>query len=112
MPPRGRVGLVVALDAGSFAKIEAAARISFGDQHGERLHFFLYDGFNEHLQNIVLAAPATEPEAEKPVTHRGWTVKTTTVHISPEEAKEREAAAASILAKSASRTSRGTAPPQ
>ncbi len=88
----------VALDAGKLAKIEAAARVSFGDRHGDRLHFFLGDTFNEHLQNIVLAPPPTDPVAEKPVTHRGWTVKTTTVHLSPEEAKEREAAAAKILA--------------
>ncbi|SKA85680.1 AAA-like domain-containing protein [Prosthecobacter debontii] len=94
---------VVAAESGKLAKIEAAARVSFGHQHGDRLRFFLRDGFNEHLQNFVLAEPPQEPMPDKQVRHKGWTVRTTTVHISPEEAKEREAAAAKILASSSRR---------
>ena len=88
---------VVAIDPAKLAKIEAAARVTYGGQHGERMRFFLRDGFCDHLQSIVLATPA-QPQPEQPTKHKGWTVKTTTVHISPEEAKEREAAAAKILA--------------
>lgn len=93
--------VVVALDMDKLAKLEAAARVSYGDQHRERLLFFTKDRFNEHLQNLVLTAPAPEPEAPKPTKHKGWTVKTVSVQITPEEAKEREAAAAKILANAA-----------
>ncbi len=88
---------VVAVDPAKLAKIEAAALVTYGSQHGERMRFFLRDGFCDHLQSIVLATPA-QPQPDQPTKHKGWTVKTTTVHISLEEAKEREAAAAKILA--------------
>lgn len=88
---------VVAVDPAKLAKIEAAARVTYGDQHGGRMRFFLREGFCDHLQSVVLATPA-KPEPEQPTKHKGWTVKTTTVHISAEEAKERETATAKILA--------------
>lgn len=89
---------VVALDAEKIAKLETAALVSYGGQHRERLMFFTKDAFIEHLQTLVLTSPSPEPESPKPTKHKGWTVKTVSVQITPEEAKEREAAAAKILA--------------
>jgi hypothetical protein len=90
---------LVSADADKLAKIEAAARLSFGTEHGDRLRFFSKDAFNAHLQDFVLAPPP-EPKADATTMHKGWRVKTTVVHLSSEEAKEREAQAAKILASS------------
>lgn len=91
---------IVAVDGEKIAKLETAALVSYGVQHRERLLFFTKDAFIEHLQTLVLTSPPPEPENPKPTKHKGWTVKTVSVQITPEEAKEREAAAAKILAKS------------
>lgn len=99
---------VVALDAEKMAKLETAALVSYGDQHGERLQFFTKDAFIQHLQNLILTSPPPVPEFPKPTKHKGWTVKTVSVQITPEEAREREAAAAKILANA----SRKKPPPE
>lgn len=99
---------VVALDAEKIAKLETAAFVSYGDQHRQRLLFFTKDAFIEYLQTLVLTSPPPEPESPKPTKHKGWTVKTVSVQITPEEAKEREAAAAKILANA----SRKKPPPE
>lgn len=89
---------VIGIDATKLRKIEAAAGQSFGDQHGARVKFFIQDEFIRFLQEWVLTPPIQERQPQPATMLKGWKVKTTTVNLSPQEAKEREAAMARTLA--------------
>lgn len=92
--------VVIGMDIEKLAKIEAAARNRFGEQHNNQLHFFTKDTFHRHLQAVVILPPPPSHTSETTQMHKGWRVKTSVVQLTPEEMQEREENVARILGNS------------
>lgn len=88
---------VVALEEEKLAKLQAGIRNGLAVEQAERVRFFLKADFVSFLQSVLAEQPGPTGEKKK---HKGWTVKTTTVDISEEEARAREAGIAEALAES------------
>jgi hypothetical protein len=98
-----KVIAIICLDDARLRKIELAVTGSLGQEAAAHVGYYQPDAFIRHLKALRRPEP---PPSSPPQTRRGYKVKRSNPHISPEEQKQREEAAIQSIAQ-AMRQKRG-----